>query len=281
MAAEGILLRVSRSGMAKEVFLMELEKKVSAPYVPWQTFLTALDHVKAIGGVPNEIDYSVFPSLNHQAKSQVLSAFKFLDLIDDDGKPKGDTLSRLALKSDERQAVMHSIIEKQYPDIVALDFQKITPTALDNALGNSRYNISGDTKKKAKTFLLKAAQFAGFTVSPLLTKITRNRRREGGRREGGRRAAGAGSPAAAIPNNNEGTVAPVETPRRDEPQGSQRTIQLRRGGSLTLLLDINILALKGDDRAFVFDLIDKIDAYEEGSTSSTEETSKVEKEAGE
>jgi hypothetical protein len=252
---------------------MESEKKVSAPYVPWPTFITALDHIKAIGGVPNEIDYSVFPSLNHQAKSQVLSAFKFLDLIDEGGKPKGDTLSQLALQAEGRKTVMRSIIEKQYPDIVALDFQKITPTALDNALGNSRYNISGDTKKKAKTFLLKAAQFAGFSVSPLLTKITRRRR------EGGRRAGAAGGAAATI--NSEGSTTPIETPRRDEPQGAQRTIQLRRGGSLSLMLDINILALKGEDRQFVFDLIDKIDVYEEGSTSSTEETNKVEKEAGE
>jgi hypothetical protein len=254
---------------------MESEKKVSAPYLPWPTFVTALDHIKAIGGVPNEINNSVFPSLNHQAKSQVLSAFKFLDLIDENGKPKGDTLNRLALQVEERKTVMRSIIEKQYPDIVALDFQKITPTELDNALGSSRYNISGDTKKKAKTFLIKAAQFSGFTVSTLLTKITRNRRREGGRRAG----TGGGVGAAAI--NNEGSPAPPETNRREEAQGAQRTIQLRRGGSLSLLLDINILELKGEDRRFVFDLIDKIDAYEEGATVSTESNHKVEKEAGE
>jgi hypothetical protein len=253
---------------------MESEKKVSAPYLPWATLITALDHIKAIGGVPNEIDSSVFPSLNHQSKSQLLSAFKFLDLIDEGGKPKGETLNKLALDTEGRKTIMRSIIEKQYPDIVALDFQKITPTALDNALGGSRYNISGDTKKKAKTFLLKAAQFSGFTVSPLLTKITRNRRREGGRRAG---ATG----GATGQGNNEGSPAPPETNRREEAQGAQRTIQLRRGGSLSLLLDINILELKGEDRRFVFDLIDKIDAYEEGATGSTEEVNKVEKEAGE
>jgi hypothetical protein len=254
---------------------MESEKKVSAPYLPWATLITALDHIKAIGGVPNEIDSSVFPSLNHQSKSQLLSAFKFLDLIDENGKPKGETLNKLALETEGRKTIMRSIIEKQYPDIVALDFQKITPTALDNALGNSRYNISGDTKKKAKTFLLKAAQFSGFTVSPLLTKITRNRRREGGRR------AGAAGGAAGPQVNNEGSAAPPETPRREEPQGEQKTIQLRRGGSLTLSYSVNLWELKGEDRQFVFDLIDKIDAYEEGATVSAEETSKAEKEAGE
>ena len=258
---------------------MESEKKVSAPYLPFQTFLTALDHIKSIGGVPNQLDFGVFPSLNHQAKSQVLSAFKFLELIDDEGYPKGDTLSQLALQPDNRKTILHGLIKQHYPDIVALDLEKITPTQLDNALGNSRYNISGETKKKAKTFLIKAAQFADFKVSVLLTKITRNRRKGAGKQA----TTGGGKTSQAEANGNGDTPAEPIIQRTQPTRGSEKTVQLKSGaGSVTLSIDVDLLELEpGEERDFVLKLRDMFRAYEKGLTSSTEGTNKVEKEAGE
>lgn len=254
---------------------MENERKYPAAYLPLATLLTAFDHLKAIG-IPNKIESRTFPSMSSQSTSQLLSALKFFELIEDDGTPK-PLLYELVQKPEERKTLIRQLIETHYPDIVEKDFAKLTVTELDGALAGKRYNVQGDTRKKAKTFLLKAAQFAGFTVHPLLTKVTRTRRREGGRRAG--QAAGNTNGGAASVNEDLG--APPVTPIKETQQGSQRTIQLRRGGSLELLLDVNILALKGEDRAFVFDLIDKIDAYEEGSISSTEGTEQVEREAGE
>jgi hypothetical protein len=162
---------------------------------------------------------------------------------------------------------------------VALDFSKLTPTQLDQALSDKRYNIGGETKKKAKTFLLKAAQYAGFTVHSLLTKITRNRRRGTGREgaQGVSRAGqtdtngGAGTPAETI----------IQTPPK--PRGSEKTVQLKSGaGSVTLSLDVDLLELEpGEERDFIFGLRDMFRAYEKGLTDSTEEKAKVEKEAGE
>lgn len=42
------------------------------------------------------------------------------------------------------------------------------------------------------------------------------------------------------------------------------TINLRSGGSLTLTASVNLLKLKGEDRAFVFEIIDKLQSYEVG-----------------
>lgn len=51
------------------------------------------------------------------------------------------------------------------------------------------------------------------------------------------------------------------------PQATQEellTINLRSGGSLTLTASVNLLKLKGEDRAFVFEIIDKLQSYEVG-----------------
>lgn len=226
--------------------MAEQKNKYPVAYLPFSTLITGLDHLKQIS-IPNEIEAGTFPSMSSQSKSQLLSALRFFELIDGDGKPKPE-LTALAYKDDQRKALMKGLIEKHYPDIVALDFAKITPTQLDNALSGERYNVSGETKKKAKTFLLKAAQFAGFTVHPLLIKITRNRK-------GGKRTS---SPQIR--------ATPIDYDKLDKKgqntNGTQKTIELNNGGTITISLDVNILELKGEDRKFVFDLIDQLDVYQ-------------------
>lgn len=237
---------------------MEKEQNLLAAYLPFNTFLTGLDHLAAIS-IPNKIETSTFPSMSNHNKAQMMSALRFFDLIDKDGIPK-PALDDLAHKKDQRKALIKGLIETHYPDIVALDFSKMTTSQLETALAGKRYNVSGDTRKKAKTFLLKAAQYAGYTPHYLLTKITRTRKK------GAERKPPAGTGKAET-NGNAASDAPPAPPRQDEPEGTKKTIQLRRGGSLTLSLAVNILELKGEDRAFVFELIDKLEEYEEKASA--------------
>ncbi len=236
---------------------MEKEQTQLAAYLPFNTFLTGLDHLAAIS-IPNKIETSTFPSMSNHNKAQMMSALRFFDLIDKDGTPK-PALDDLAHKKDQRKELMRGLIETHYPDIVALNFSKMTPSQLETALAGNRYNVTGDTRKKAKTFLLKAAQYAGYNPHYLLTKITRTRKKGAAKQT----TAASGKGAQADANGNADTDAPPSPPRQDEPEGTKKTIQLRRGGSLTLSLAVNILELKGEDRAFVFELIDRLEEYEQ------------------
>ena len=60
---------------------MSEETKPAAPYGPFSTFETALNHIAALKGIPPKIDRSVFPSLGGDAKGHVLNAFKFFGLF--------------------------------------------------------------------------------------------------------------------------------------------------------------------------------------------------------
>jgi len=227
------------------------ERKYPAAYLPYSTLITGLDHLKAVS-IPNRIENQTFPSMSSQSQSQMLSALRFFKLIDANGIPQ-PALTPLVNNQTERQGLLKALIEEHYPDIVKLDLSKMTPSQLDEAFDNEHYNVSGETKKKAKTFLLKAAQAAGFKVHPLLVKITRNRK------SGGKKSASTITKYTPIDYNN----PDGSKPKPPEKNGTHKTIQLHKGGSITLSVDVNLLELKGDDRTFVFELIDKLTEYEE------------------
>ncbi len=226
---------------------MSEENKFVAPYVPFSTFETGLDKLAALGGIPPKIDHTVFSQMGGVAKGQVISAFKFLGLIDSQGVPD-PLLTKLALNKDTRKETLKLIIKERYPNITENDLATMSPGHLDTKLSDKSYNVSGGTKQKARAFLLKAAAFSDMSLSKLLTAKGPRGPRKGGKK--------------ALTN---GKLVPPPVVKKDEggqPTGTQKTIQLGNGGSLTLSLDVNILELKGKDRIFVFDLIDKIEDYE-------------------
>jgi hypothetical protein len=153
--------------MDSEKKISEIVRKYPAPYVPFSTFETGLDKLAALPTLPPKIDHTVFPSMGGVAKGQVIGAFKFFKLIDADGIPD-PTLKELAKNKEGRKAAMLQLIKASYPNISENDLAGSSPGQLDAKLGDKIYNISGDTKLKARSFLIKAAEFAGLPISTLL-----------------------------------------------------------------------------------------------------------------
>lgn len=203
----------------------------AAPYVPFRTFLTALEGFAT--GVPNRIDRSLWPSLSGAAQGQLLAAFRFLALVDESGGP-APLLGELASGPEARKRGLRRALEKSYPELIAQDLTRTSPRQLEEAM--RRYGYTGATLRKAISFFLKAAGYAGLPVSVLLRKKTR--------RGGVRRA------------------APRQAPAR--PAAESRIVRLRSGGGLTLAIDVKFLELSREDREFVFGLLDRLSAYEQG-----------------
>jgi hypothetical protein len=146
----------------------EQNSKLAAPYLPYSTFETGLNHLHNLGGVPPNIDRTIFPNMDGTAKGQIISAFRFLGLIDEKGAPQ-DSLKELALNKETRKQVLRRIIKERYPNIVEAELGAMSIGQLDAKLGDKAYNVSGGTKQKARSFLLKAAETAGIPLSRLLT----------------------------------------------------------------------------------------------------------------
>jgi hypothetical protein len=199
------------------------------PYVPFKTFLAALDTLER--GIPNQLDRSVWPSYSGAIQGQLLGAFRFLGLIDEGQCPTA-ALRNLVAKRDSRRELLRALLERHYAPLLALDLTHTSPRQFDEAI--HQYGLSGATHKKATSFFLKAAQYAGLPLSVLLKAKTRTAA------FGHRRAAA--EPAASAPLS--------------------KTVRLRSGGTVTVTATLDLFSLAPEDRHFVFDLIDRLQTYE-------------------
>lgn len=153
----------------------ETSKVLSAPYLPFKTFLTALDSLHG-HGVPNIIDRSVFRSFSGAAQSQVISSFLFLGLIDENHVPT-EVMHRLVTETDDRKRILKTILEEKFSNLFAADLTRLSPSQFESLFSTEVYGVSGDTRKKARTFFFGALDFTGVAYSKLLTQRTRSPRK--------------------------------------------------------------------------------------------------------
>lgn len=216
-------------------------KKVVVAYVPFKTFLAAIEGFER--NMPTQIDSSVWPTYSGAIRSQLLGAFKFLGLIDEKGQPTA-TLKTVVGDKGNRKATLRKVLESSYKGVIGAGLQNMTPKMFDDLM--AAYGMSGDTHKKVSSFFLQAAKYAEIPMSPLLQK---------------RRASGARRRRTGEEQDSESLVF---RPDVSVPQGSSRTVELKSGGKLTLILSINMFDLLGEDREFVFGIVDQCQRYESG-----------------
>lgn len=153
----------------------------SAVYIPLKTWMDGIDTLTQ--GIPNAIDRSVWSHRPNATRSQILSAFKFLGLIDLESNHPQDILRELvdARKSDnqvKQSALVKQLLESSYPEIMASAGQYSSNDKFRDIM-QSKYKVSGTTLDRAVRFFLDAADFAGVNVSPHWSRrgLTSNRRR--------------------------------------------------------------------------------------------------------
>ena len=229
----------------------------SPPYGVFATFRNSIKQLS--GGMPNQIDRTVFPGTAWTAQSQLLTGLRALGLIDDEGRPT-QRLRELAVPDEATQKqALERLIREHYARIFELDLLKTTPAELDKRMTDV-YEISGDTRRKAVRFFLNALDYLGIEVSPLFAK-PRTRKRSNGN--------GAPRRRRARPRQPGGDPHGSEPPRS---AGTSRSIPLSSGGTLTLSVELDLLRLSPSDRQFVFELIDKLDDYERSGDAQTPPT---------
>lgn len=235
-------------------------RPATPPYISFRTLLTMVERLES-GGIPQRIDRSFWGQfLAGGLGAQTITAMKWLGLLQGDYNEPTDLLEQLVKEKDKRKELLAHILRQRYAPIFdSVDLARATPHHLDGEF-RRHYKAEGDTLRKVVAFFIHAAQYAGISVSTLLTKKTRKR---GPTTKTAARPAGKRNQGEAPSSGSPPPYMEAEPEDEEPPPGDEMTIRLRNGGSVTVSLSVSLVRLRGEDRRFVFELLDKLHEYEE------------------
>lgn len=222
----------------------EVERGSKLPYVPWKSFWTFIEDLRARGSTPQVIDNTVWgPTRSGQVRSQLGIALRFLGLMDEDKSATGQ-LDEL-VSADDPVPILRSIIEDRYKSVVALGLDNATVRQVDLALSELGAG-TGDTLRKTRVFFLQGADFAGIPLGPYLKKA-----------EGG-------SPPRPSGTRKRAKRAVAAPERKTSQSGDDYSIELGSGGRLDVRLSVKFWDLDEGDMQFVLALRKMLREYSGG-----------------
>jgi hypothetical protein len=140
-------------------------------YVSFKSFTNFIADQKE-HGLPNRIDRSVLTKFSGGVGNQLISALKFLGLIDDEQSASAELNALVeAYGTESWPTELGQLIRRAYAPIVANDLASATPAQFHEAFRNS-YQATGDVMRKCEAFFLNAAQAA---QTPINARIIKHR----------------------------------------------------------------------------------------------------------
>lgn len=201
---------------------------------------------------PPRIDRTYLGNMAGSDQTAVLAALRGFDLIGDGNEVKPELL-KLAKDNDDRPNMIAALLERYYPKQVELSKQNATSGMLEESF--AEYGYSADTRRKAVTFFLKAAEYAGIHISPHF-----NLPKARGTRKTVSRPKSKPAPATSTGG---GSRVKGRRSRKSTDDADGKTVSLRSGGWVRVSYDADFFTLNTRDREFVLGLIDSLRAYED------------------
>lgn len=232
------------------------ERKPLPPYLPYRTFLTFLDHLRAIG-MPSHIDKSVMTNLSGAMQSWLKSSLRYMQLVNTEDVPS-PMLTKLAeSQGDDRKALLLTLFKQSYAFLDGnIDLKNTTPQKLRTAIVD--LGAQGETVEKIMAFMVAMAKDANVPLSTLLTKRAPSVRKPRQKTTSAPKA----DRHAANDDGDDDELDPA-------PTAAMKTITLpKSGGTITLSGDINLFELAGAERDLVFALIDTMRKFEDENGGS-------------
>lgn len=184
-----------------------------APYLPFAILLNFLGKVKETV-LPPEIDSRLARNLSGNQGGALMSALRFLDLIDPDGRVT-DKMEQLVLayKTESWKTALTPVVTDSYKAIVGdLDLATSTQAMLQQRFEKNT-SAKGQVIEKGKRFYLAALAEIGAPVSPHLK--ARKTRTNGPRKAVRKR-----------PDNTLGTETPKASAESNAPPAGMRVLRL-------------------------------------------------------
>lgn len=198
------------------------------PYLPFKTFLGFIERLGE-KPLPPKIDRSMMGTKSGGEQVNLIQAMKGFRLIHGDQAVAPLLGEFVAADDDRKKALVSRLVQAHYPEQMKVSEQNGTPELLDRSFEQS-FAVTGDTRRKAVTFFLQAARYAGLDLSPHFPPT----RMGSGTRPAGVRKATKRSKRVrkGIPPSRQ----PVGKPE-------VKTVPLGDAGSVTITVDVRWLEL--------------------------------------
>jgi hypothetical protein len=150
--------------------VIERNKKRSPPYVSYRSFITLLEELQR--GVPARIDRSYWgDKFSGSTGTQLVSALRFLNLVDANGVPTVQLRELATAKSLQRSETFKKISYESFTFLASSSFDTKTATyAQLEEMFNEFYQVDRDVARKCIKFFIELCEDASIPLSEFITK---------------------------------------------------------------------------------------------------------------
>ncbi len=159
-------------------------RKPLPPYVSYRTFRNFIDGLQS--GMPSRIDRSYWGDrYSGSSGTQLMTALRFLGLIDSSGMPTNRLMQLVSAKGAQRAELLKQISHSTFDFLAnkSLDPQSATFSQLEEAFYDC-YQVSGDVGRKCIKFFVSLESDAGIPLSSFILKRYRATRSIRAKRRG-------------------------------------------------------------------------------------------------
>ena len=184
-------------------------RKRLPPYISYRTFLNFIDRLQQ--GIPSRIDRSYWSDkLSGSTGTQLMSAMRFLGLIDASGKPTSQLRQLVSAKGAQRKEVLSQITSEGFGFLLqgSFDSQTSTYAQLEEVFHNT-FELTDSVCRKCVKFFVALASDAEMPLSPFILKRVRSVRADTGTKLAIKRRGTKGKRNLIVPQNLEEIPAEV------------------------------------------------------------------------
>jgi hypothetical protein len=241
------------------------EFETAMPYAPPATVMSVIQRHRQVAIPQFDIATLQRIGVSDSLAPRTLQSLRLLGLVDDDGRPTDafETLRKAATA--EFHEVLESILRSAYSPVFAiLDPTTASGEEVEDAFRH--FVPSGQRSRMVTLFtgLLREAH----VLEGAPSKSTAPKRSAGTPSRRVSKKAAAPTSASEPTESVEAERPSPAAPRYGE--GDTYRVQLRSGGSVSIVMDVNLFLMSTADREFVIDLVDRMKGYEPDTTSSSE-----------
>ena len=174
-------------------------RKSLPPYVSYRTFRNFIDGLQQ--GMPARIDRSYWGDrLSGSNGTQLMTALRFLGLIDSNGIPQTRLRQLVSARGAQRSEILKQVAYTAFSFLAerALDPQVATYAQLEEAFYNT-YQVTGDVARKCIKFFVSLESDAGIVLSPFIMKKSKTIRADSVRKRAMKKTSAGTSRNSAIP----------------------------------------------------------------------------------